>query len=80
MISEPKMAFHPCIRIEADNMIGESVEIHFTRRPRRGVWEVKERKIVGGIAADDSFYEMDSIEGRDRLAAHGVSPDMIPQR
>ena len=68
----------PCIRIEANNFIGESVEIHFTRRARNGVWQVKERKIVGGIGADDTLYDMDTAEGRGRLAAHGVSPDMIP--
>ncbi len=55
------------------------MEIHFTRRPRNGVWEVKESKRVGGIGAGDFTYEMDSLEGRDRLARHGVSPDMIPK-
>ncbi len=63
-----------------DNFHGVRVELRFTRQESGGVECVYEEKVVGGVVADCTIYPMDTVEGRDRLAAECVAPDMIPRR
>ncbi len=63
-----------------DNFHGVRVELRFTRQEYDGVDSVYQEKVVGGIVADCTIYPIDTVEGRDRLAAECVAPDMIPRR
>ena len=63
--------------VEGTTLLGTPVLRRFTWRVQDDVRRVRER--VMGKGGGDRFYEMDTIEGRDRLATHCVAPDMIPQ-
>lgn len=63
-----------------DNFHGVRVELRFTRQEYEGVDSVYEEVVVGGVVADCRIYPIDTVAGRDRLAAECVAPDMIPRR
>lgn len=59
------------------NHSGQPVRRRFSKRKMKGEWYVHVRWFVDGTPIDDSFYQLDTDEGRRLLAQHAVSPDML---